>query len=150
MVVVVEAGMLELADVVVGQHAERHARLHAHRLDAFDHGDQHVHVARLWRAPRRAHAIASRALLLGLARLRQHLLDLHELAGLEARGVVGRLAAVSAVLGAAACLDRQQAAHLHGVGIEIAPVDRVRLEDEVVERGLVERQSLVAGPVVAH
>ena len=108
-VVVVEAGALELADVVVREHAERHARLHAHRLDAFDHGAQHVHVAALGRAPGGAHAVAGGAGVLRLLGLGEHALDRHQLAGAEARGVVRRLAAIAAILGAAAGLDGQQA-----------------------------------------
>ena len=73
-VVVVEAGALELADVVVGEHAERHARFHAHRLDAFDHGAQHVHVAALGRAPGGAHAVAGGAGVLRLLGLGEHAL----------------------------------------------------------------------------
>ncbi len=119
MVVVVEAGVAQAHDVVVRQHAERHAGFHAEAFDALDHGDDGVHVAGLGAAPGGTHAVARGAGVLGLLGFVDDALHFHELGGLEARLVMRRLAAVAAIFRAAAGLDREQAAHLHGVGIEM-------------------------------
>ncbi len=44
------------------------------------------------------------------------------------------LAAIAAILGAAAGLDRQKPAHLHGVGIKTGAVDGLRPKQQIVER----------------
>ena len=115
---------MSLAASLVGEHAERHARLEAERLHALDHGADHVHVASLGRAPGRAHAVARRAFIARPPRLGQHLLDRHELGRGEAGFVVRGLAAIAAILGAAAGLDADEAALLDGVGVEVAAMHR--------------------------
>ena len=110
----------------------------------------HVHVAALGRAPGGAHAVAGGAGILRLAGLGEHASTSISLLALEAGGVVRRLAAIAAILGAAAGLDGEQPAPLHGVRLEVAAMDRVRLEQEIVERRIVECLSLLAGPVMAQ
>jgi len=44
------------------------------------------------------------------------------------------LAAIAAILGAAAGLDVEEFRELHAIGIEMLPMNRLRLEQEVVER----------------
>ncbi len=68
MVVVIEARVGELLGLVRLQHAQSHARFHAHAAHALDHRDDRAHVAVLGVAPRRAHAEAGRAIVLGLRR----------------------------------------------------------------------------------
>ena len=64
--------------------------------------------------------------------------------------MVGGLAAVAAVLGAAAGLDGEQARELYLVGVEVAPMDGLGTEQKVVEGQVVDRLRLGARPVVAH
>ncbi len=64
--------------------------------------------------------------------------------------MVGGLAAVAAVLGAAAGLDREQARELHLVGVEVAPVHGLGAEQKIVEGQVVDRLRLGARPVVAQ
>src|SRR5206468_3357988 len=59
------------------------------------------------------------------------------------------LRAVLAVLGAAAGLDREQGRKLHGVRLEVRPMDLVRAVDEVVERQLEELEHRLGGPAHA-
>jgi hypothetical protein len=63
--------------------------------------------------------------------------------------VVHALGAVLAVLGAAAGLDAEQGAHLHGIGIEVRAVHRVGAVQQVVEGQREQGQDLVPGPVMA-
>ena len=78
------------------------------------------------------------------------LCDRHQLRGVEAGFVVRRLAAIAAILGAAAGLDRQQPAALHLVRIERGAVHGLGAEQQVLERQIVKSQSLLAGPVMAQ
>ena len=62
--------------------------------------------------------------------------------------MVSGLAAIAAVLGAAAGLDRQQARQLHFVGIEVAAMNGRGAEKEIVEREIVDGLGLGPGPDV--
>jgi len=62
----------------------------------------------------------------------------------------GRLAAVAAVLGAAAGLDRQQLRQLQLGRVEPAPVDAGGLEHQLGERQVEQRLDLLARPIVAR
>ena len=123
-VVVIETGCFSRRACVFGQHAERHAGLEPHRAHALDHGADLVEVAVLRLAPGRAHAEAAGAGILGGLRLGQHLVEAHQLLGLDAGVVFRALRAIGAVLRAAAGLDRQQRRDLHLGGVEILPVQR--------------------------
>jgi hypothetical protein len=121
-IVVVEAGVLQGHGLVRRQHAQGGAGLQAQGLHAADHGGQLGQVAVLQVAPGGAHAEALRPVA-GLARaLAITLVGVHQLLGLHAGLEVGRLAAIAAVLGAAAGLDRQQLRQLHLGGVEPAAV----------------------------
>ncbi len=62
---------------------------------------------------------------------------------------MGGLAAIAAVLGAAAGLDRKQPRKLHLVGIEMAAMNARGAKQQVVEREIVDRLGLGPGPGVA-
>jgi hypothetical protein len=150
MIVVVEAGVLEPAGLVRGQHTEGDAAFHAERADTANHLADGVEVAVLGRAPGRPHAIAGRAAGLRLARGVEHGVDVHQPLGLDTGVVLGRLRAIGAVLRAAPGLDRQQVGHLHPVGVEMAPMQALRPMYQVVEGQREQVHRLVAGPVVAQ
>src|SRR5260370_39685544 len=61
--------------------------------------------------------------------------------------MMGGLAAIGAILGAAAGLDVEQLAQLHAVGIEMLPMNRLRLEQEIVERHPVKRPGCLSRPI---
>ncbi len=63
--------------------------------------------------------------------------------------MMGRLVAIPAILGAAARLDGEEAAHLDAVGIEVSAMNGMSGGEEVVERCFVKCQRLGACPVVA-
>src|SRR5207248_3807133 len=97
-------------------------------------------------APGGAHAVTRRAAIPGLTRLSDDLLDIHQ----PGRGQTGRmmrgLAAIAAILGAAAGLDVEELAQLDAVGIEMLPMDRLRVEQEIVERLPVQRPGRLTRP----
>ena len=102
-------------------------------------------------APGRAHAEARGARLLGALGLCEHVIDIEQRLALEpgGLGVVGRLRAIFAVLGAGAGLDREQACELHLAIFVVAPVHGARRIDEV-EQGLAkEIEDFPAAPIVA-
>jgi len=164
-----QAGLLELAGLLLVDHAQRDADLHAHGAHAGDHlldvlegGLAAAHVA-----PGGAHAEARAAVLLGDAGGGEHVLDGAHAGGPEA-GVVARgLGAVGAVLAAAAGLDVHERAHLDGGGVVEAAVDgglscqsespaahtnkiSYRSKGQLAQRGVVDLLDLVAGPVGAR
>jgi hypothetical protein len=49
---------------------------------------------------------------------------------------------MATILGTTTGLDAEKAAKLHLVGVEMFAMDRLRLKQQIVERGLIERQSL--------
>jgi len=63
---------------------------------------------------------------------------------------MGTLRAIAAIFRAAAGLDAEQACGLDVIGIEVAPVNALRLEDQVRERQIVERLCFESGPVMAR
>src|SRR4029077_17252899 len=101
---------------------------------------------RLRVTPRGAHAIARRAALFGLARFRDDGVDIHELRGCKSRRMMRRLAAIAAILGATAGLDVEQPAELHAVRIEMLAMQRLRAEQEIVERQAIDRRRGIAAP----
>ena len=149
-VVIVESRLGEPIGLVVGEHAQGHAGLEAHRLDPLDHRQDRIHVAVLGAAPSRAHAEALRTRGLCLARGFEHLLDHHQLGRLEVGLVACRLAAIAAILGTAAGLDRQQGRELDRVGIMILAVHALGPPEQVVERQIEQRRDLGPRPIVTH
>ena len=147
-VVVVEPGPRERLRLLPGQHPEGRAGLHPEVLHRRDQLADLPHL-RVGRAPPRGpHAEAGGPARTGLARRRRHLGDRQQAVGLDPRLVMDALRAVPAVLRTTAGLDAEQGAHLHLVGRMEAPVNRLRLEQEVVQRPVEERQDLVQAPVV--
>jgi hypothetical protein len=108
-----------------------------------------VEVAILGRAPGRAHAETRGAGGLGGARLGQHGFRPHQLFGLHAGIVVGRLRAIGAVLRATAGLNRQQCRNLHFERIEMQAVDALRLGHQLGKGQREQRPHLRPCPVVA-
>ena len=139
--------------LVVGEHAERGAGLHAERLarrDHLQHGVELRPVAHL--APGGAHAEAGRARCSRAFRAASSTSSTsHQSSRRSTLGVVvRRLRAVAAILRAAAGLDRQEGAELHlALGVP-REVDGARLVDEREERLVVEGHHLGDGPVVAN
>ena len=106
-VVVVEAGVLQLLGLAFLQHAERGAGFHAepaHRLDHFDHA---VEVTLFGAAPCRAHAKTRRAFFAGSTRCGYHHIECQHVLVIHVRVIARRLRTVTAILRTAAGLDRQ-------------------------------------------
>ena len=61
--------------------------------------------------------------------------------------MMGRLAAIAAILRTAAGLDAEKPAELHLVGIEMPAVDGLRLKQQVIEGGLIKRERRFPAPV---
>src|SRR5579863_5129664 len=99
-------------------------------------------------APGRAHAEARGAFGLGSVGGGQGLLDAQQLAALDTCAIVGRLRAVSAILGASAGLDAEQHAALHLPGAMIGPMRELGSEHQVRERSVINRLDLRQRPVV--
>nr|GEU28319.1 conserved hypothetical protein [Tanacetum cinerariifolium] len=146
MVVVIEAGVLQALRLFFFQHAQRGAGFQAQRLHFADHLLDLVHVAVLRAAPGGAHAEAGGAVVLGLLRRCQHGVDVEDFFRFDA-GVVARgLRAVAAVFLAAARLDRQQRGQFDVAVREVEAVGLLRLEHQVIERQLEQRQHVVQRP----
>ena len=82
---------------------------------------------------------------------RQRLLDLingHQPFDFQPGLIARALRAVLAVLGAGAGLDREQGTHLHPVGLEVLPVNGLRLEQQVHEGLAQQSEHFLTGPVV--
>jgi hypothetical protein len=148
-VVVGQPRRLQRLCLAGAEHAERRAGFQAQRVDRAHHVGDLLDVAILRRAPGRAHAEATRAGLLGRARLGQYFLGAHQLVRLEPGVVARRLRAVGAIFGAAAGLDREQGRDLHLVRIEMFAMHLRRAEQQVVERQVEQRAHFGARPVVA-
>ena len=148
-VVVVESGFLEALCLRPGQHAKRHAGLHAEIAHGPDHFDHLVEISVGRVAPGRPHAEASRAFRFrNLCRL-DDLLDRQQLFAFQ-RGIVLRaLGAVATILGARARLDTQQGTDLDLVGIEVRAMDLLCFKQQVVERLVEQGFDLPGLPVVA-
>ena len=135
------------------EHAEGDAGLHVERAHAAHHGEHAVErLAVLHLAPGGAHAKAGGAGFFGDGRLGQHLVNVEALFALQpgALGVMGRLRAVFAVLGASPGLDRIEAGELHrAVGV-MAAVHLPRLIDKVEQRLGQKGHDLAFPPIVAE
>jgi hypothetical protein len=149
-VVVIEPGIGELLRLVRLEHAERHAGFQPHLPHALDHLDDRGHVAILGVAPRSAHAEALAARVPGLRRRLQHGAHVHQLGRLELGIRAHRLAAIAAILGAAAGLDRQERAQLHLARGMMRAVHGLRLEHQFIERQIEQRGDFGARPVGAY
>jgi hypothetical protein len=79
----------------------------------------------------------------------QHRAHVHQLGRLDAAVGMDRLRAVSAVLGAAAGLDRQQRRKLHFVGFVMGAVDLGSAENELGEGQVEQLGDFGASPVGA-
>ena len=150
MVVVIETRLGQPLRLGRIEHAQRHAGLQPHGLHALDHGDDLVHVAVLGAAPRRAHAKTLRARRLGLGRCRQNGLNVHQLLGLHIAFRRRALRAVTAILGAAAGLDRAERAKLHLVRRMMRAVDFSGAEQQFGKGQVEQSADLGAGPVGAQ
>ena len=141
----------ERGGLLVGQHAERAARLHAEAADHADHL-QHPFEGRALGgvAPRRAHAEARRALRPGADRRLAHLVERDEILARDAGRVVRRLRTIRAIFRTAAGLDAEQHAALDLIGAVIRALHLLRAEDEIGERRGIDRLDLVERPVVSN
>ncbi len=146
-VVIIQTGLAETIGLPAVEHSKRHAGLHAKRLDALYHCHDGVHVAILGAAPCGAHAIAGGARVAGLARLGDNAFDLHQLRRLQPGIMMGRLAAIAAILGATAGLDAEKPAELHFVGIEVLAMGGLRLKQQITEGRFIKRQGQLPRPV---
>src|SRR5690606_10665736 len=87
-----------------------------------------------------------------IARLRgglDHRAHVHQLRRLDPACRMDGLRAIAAILRAAAGLDREQGGQLHLVRRVEAPVDGLRLEEEVEEREVEKRRDFLVRPVGA-
>ena len=140
MIIHVATGLLEAPSLGFADHPEGAADFEAEFLHARDRVQDAVELLTIVHAaPGGAHAETGRAAGLGLARVGEDRLGLHEGFGLEAGLVVDRLRAIGAVFRAGARLDRLQRAELHAGRILVGLVDLLSLEDQRVERQVVER-----------
>ena len=135
-VVVVEAGFLQVLGHAFFQQAKGATGLQSQRLHRPDDRLQLFDVARLRATPCSAHAEAAGTPCLGNACLLQHALHVHQLLGWHRIGMMDGLRAVCAVLGAAPGLHRQQGRELDVLRIEVLPVHGGRTIDQVHERRL--------------
>jgi len=149
MVVVFETCVGELARLLRVEHAQGHACFHPERPHTSDHFGNRRHITRLWRSPGCPHAESSRTGSQCRLCLLDHTRRIYQLGCLKPDVVMGGLAAVTTILRTSASLDIQEPAKLDFVGIEYGTVDRLRPEDHINERRLVDRQSFVARPVMA-
>jgi hypothetical protein len=144
-VVIVEAGGLELLRLAFLEHAQRDAGFHAQRLDRADHGRDAVEVLVLRAAPGGAHAEARGALVLGRLGRANDFLDIQQRLALGL-AVMRRLRAVAAVLRTATGLDRQQGRQLDGIGGMILPMHFLGAEQQIVEWQFEQADDGVGGP----
>mmetsp|Transcript_30951 Transcript_30951/g.77891 ORF Transcript_30951/g.77891 Transcript_30951/m.77891 type:complete len:458 (-) Transcript_30951:87-1460(-) len=154
-VVAAQAGDLELLRLLLGEHPQGRAHLHAEAADLGHHVQDALELlgADLGGAPpRSAHAKARAPRVLGAEGHLEDAVEVHELLRLEARVLApaAALRAVGARLGAAPRLDGEQRALLHLAGVEVLPVHRRRLEDERHEGAVKHLLNLLAGPVCPH
>ena len=140
MIIHVATSLLETGGLGFADHPEGAADFEAEFLHARDRVQHAVELlAIVHAAPGSAHAEAGRAAGLGLTGIDENRLRLHEGFALEAGLIVDRLRTIGAVFGAGAGLDRLQRAELHAGRILIGLVDLLSLEDQRVERQVVER-----------
>ena len=149
-VVIIEPGGAEALRLFVGEHPQGDAGLEPKGLDALHHLADPVEITVLRAAPRGAHAEPAGAGGLGACGVGDHRLDGHQFFRLDPGVILGALRAIGAVLGTAAGLDAEQGRDLYPIGIEVAPVNRLRLEQEIVERQGEQRGDLRPCPIVPH
>ncbi len=110
MVVVVEPDGLQAHDLVLRQHAQRHAGFQPQGFHGRHHFRHATDIAILGAAPGRPHAESGRA---GTARplcSGDDLLQLEQPSSLDAGVVTHALRTIGAVFGTTACLDAEQSA----------------------------------------
>ena len=146
MVVIVQAGFAQPLGLAILQHAERRAGLETQCLDLAHHRQHRFEVAVLGSAPRRAHAKTRRAGRPGRPRGSHHGIERKQLLADHLRVITRRLWAVTAILGTAAGLDRQQSRKLHRVRIVMRAVRLVRPAQQIVHRQAEERLDRVDAP----
>ena len=147
MVVVVEPGFGQRLCLGFVQQAQRRAGLQPHVPHGADHGADLFHLRVLRTPVGGAHAEPGRAGGLRPGGGLGHVLDAHQVLGLDPGPVADALRAVGAILRAGAGLDGQQRRDLHGVGIEVLPVDPLGFVEQVVERHFVQSRDFVQAPV---
>ena len=154
MVVRGQARLPQPPRLLVVEHPERRAHLHAHVPDGFGHLQDAfelplTHLA--GPAPCRAHAKSRGPRLLGSSRGGQDVVDVHELLRLELGVLLPRagLRAVVARLGAPARLDAQERALLHLARVVESAMDARGVEHEVEQGARVQSLHLRRSPVVA-
>ena len=146
MVVVVEPRRAQPLRLARRQQAQRGAGLQTDLLDARDHRLDRVQIPVVGAAPGRPHAEPRRARRPGRAGGVENVLQPHQALIGDAGVEMGALRAIGAVLGTAAGLDAEQGGDLHPVGVEMTAMDRLRLEDQVVEGAREQRQRALPRP----
>ncbi len=136
-IVVVQPGLLEFSGLLVGQHAQGEAGLHAEVMHGADHLDDVIQIFIRGVAPGGAHAEAACPLLFCDIGCFDHILHRQQLLRFQLGAVFAALRAVTAILGAGAGLDADQAGGLYCIGIKVCPVCALGLKQQVVE-GLIQ------------
>jgi hypothetical protein len=145
-----EPGVRKPVRLLLREHAERAARLHAqttHHTHHVEHAIELVVVRHV--APRGAHAEPNGPLFPGVRRGVRQFAQRDKVLASHVGLVVGRLRAVGAVLGTTAGLDAQQHAPLDFIGPVMRAVGTLRAKHQVRERGGVDRLDFGNRPVVA-
>ncbi|MNM92233.1 hypothetical protein D3C81_1045580 [compost metagenome] len=148
-VVVVQPGFLERLRLVAFEHAQGGAGFQAQCLHFLDHRRHLGDVAVLGRTPRRAHAEARGAGLLGRAGAGDHAVGVHQLLRVHAGVIALSLRAVGTVFRATAGLDREQGGDLDFCRIEMLPVCAGSAVQQFGEGQIEQGLQLFAFPVVA-
>jgi len=145
-VVVVEAGILQLFGLAVLEHAQGDAGLQTQGLDGGNHFGDLVQVLVLRTAPGGAHAEAGCAPVLGGLGGLEHVIQGQQGFPLHVGAVAGGLGTVAAVLGTAAGLHGEQGGTLDRIGVEVFPVHLLGAEDQVHERQIEQGLHLLQAP----
>ncbi len=144
-----QAGGGQAASLIVGEHAERAADFHAQRSDGahhLQHAFKFLAVAHF--APRRAHAKARGALVVGFAGRFVDLRDAEQVLLRYARLIMRALRAIGAILGAAARFDGEQLAELHLAGIVKFAMHLLRGKNQIEQRPLIDLLDLAPRPIM--
>jgi hypothetical protein len=137
--------------LILVEHAEGHAGLHAHPAHALDHLDHRIERGPvLDLAPGRAHAEPRRSRRARGGRGLEHLILVEHPLDADLGVVFRRLRAVRAVLRAASGLHRQQRAQLHFFGLVVLLVHGLRAQHQLRQRQVVNGADLGNRPVVAN
>lgn len=145
-IVVIEAGGFEPFGLWASQHPEGNASLHAHGLDGMHHVDHALKLGIGRVAPGRTHAEAGRAVGARGEGCTADFIKRQQLLSFQPGIVFAALGAVRTIFWAGAGFNRKQGTDLHGVGVEMRPMNAVRLKQQVVEGEIEQRQDAVKRP----